>query len=143
MTFRFLDVGSNKDNLYLKIKEDKQARSVRIKNQRWQIQEKIWPLKWSHSIRICRPLNLRFAGTAKVFKITLSHHALFCSFFIYSEEKSESCSWAKHLWKRLKFSTVFLSTILIFKIVMLFGSVIGAPAWDLVSDYMAAHKHFQ
>ena len=142
MTFRFLDVGSNKDNLYLKIKEDKQTRSVRIKNQRWRIQEKIWPLKWSHSIRICRPLILRFAGTAKIFEMTLSH-ALFCSFFFRSEETSESCSWAKKLWKRLKFSTVFLSAMLIIKIVMLFGSVIGAPAWDLVSDYMAAHKHFQ
>ena len=29
-------------------------------------------------------------------------------------------------------------TMLIIKIALLLGSVIGAPTWDLVSDYMAA-----
>ena len=63
--------------------------------------------------------------------------------FLFSEKETESWRWAKKLWRQLRFSTVFLLTMLIIKILILLGSIIGAASWDLASDYMAAHKHLQ
>ena len=59
------------------------------------------------------------------------------------EKETESCSWAKTLWVRIKLSKFALTAILIFKIMLLLTSAIGTPTWDLATDYLAAHKHWK
>ena len=59
------------------------------------------------------------------------------------EKETESCSWAKAIWIRIKLSTFVLTAILIFKIILLLTSAFGTPSWDLATDYLAADKHFK
>ena len=54
--------------------------------------------------------------------------------FLFSET-----SWLN----RIKASERFLKLVFAMKTALLLFTVIVLPSWDIVSDYVAAHKHFQ
>ena len=80
------------------------------------------------------PWNLQVSLSAVFFKL--------CS-ILNNFSTCENLSCHKRLWKRIKYSCCFLGSVLIGKILLLLFTLFAIPIWDLVSDYLAAWKHWK